>query len=55
MLSEKVDLLNRGLASHFGQIWPRLSMWVKGVASTRQTEVNLTGRLENDGHFLTGR
>ena len=31
MFSEKVNLLKIEIASHFGQIWPALSMWVKGV------------------------
>ena len=29
MFSEKVNLLKIEIASHFGQIWPALSMWVK--------------------------
>jgi hypothetical protein len=28
MFSEKVNLLKIEIASHFGQIWPALSMWV---------------------------
>jgi hypothetical protein len=31
MFSEKVSLLKIEIASHFGQIWPALSMWVKYI------------------------
>ena len=32
MVSEKINLLKREIASHFGQIWPALSMWVKEIS-----------------------
>jgi hypothetical protein len=31
MFSEKVNLLKIEIASHFGQIWPALSMWFKST------------------------
>ena len=34
MFSEKVNLLKIEIASHFGQIWPALSMWVKLINAT---------------------
>jgi hypothetical protein len=40
MFSEKVNVLKIEIASHFGQIWPALSMWVKGVLISGHFEVS---------------
>jgi hypothetical protein len=43
MFSEKVNLLKIEIASHFGQIWPALSMWVKGI--TQFYQENFCGKI----------